>query len=138
MDRNPRRLASAQVPFPGRGLCGDPNRRTSTRANTAQYDCLARRRERRLANHARTSDGQRLSELLVLHPLVHVSLGILLRPRAPFFDHGDKLPLVLNRGGVEVRKEGPSLLRFGHVNSLASDSFITITASKPKHGVPPP
>src|SRR5689334_10326377 len=137
MDRSPRRPASAQVPLPGRGLCGDPNRRTPTRANTAQYEPPGRR-ETRLANHAWVSDGQRLSEVLVLHPLAHVSLGILLRPRAPFFDHGDKLPLVLDRGGVEVRQEGPALLRFSHVNSFAGDSFSTVPASKPKHSLPPP
>jgi hypothetical protein len=39
---------------------------------------------------------------------------------------------------VEVRQEGPALVRFSHVNSLASNSFSTISASKPKHGVPPP
>src|SRR5690242_6966450 len=101
MDRSLRRPASAQVSFPGKGLCSDPNRRTPTLASTAQYGAPGSRRERRLANHAWVPDGRRLSELLVPHPFAHVSLGILLRSRAPFFDHGNKLALVLDRGRVE-------------------------------------
>ena len=52
---------------------------------------------------------------LVLHPLVHVGLGVLVRPRASLLDHRNDLALVLDGGSIKVGQEGPACLRFGHV-----------------------
>jgi len=60
-------------------------------------------------------------ECLALHPLTHVTFGVLLRSGASLLDHGDELALVLDGGCIEVGEEGPARPRVGQIAPLAGD-----------------